>query len=133
MRFVKSDKPITTKHETHGDLSVDVEVPQVESTEEAIAFCGGQNGFLEYFNAAIETSAKNGGRATLRNLAKDANLDEGRAKVQEVVKNYQPQSSDGKGPSVKVKAATLDKVSELVNSGREFTKDELLALLAAAK
>jgi hypothetical protein len=35
--------------------------------------------------------------------------------------------------SQKAKAASYDAVKELVESGKEFTKEELLALLAASK
>lgn len=133
MKFVKADKPVTTNHKDHGKIEVEVEVPQVESVEEAVQFCGGPDGFLAYFNGNLETSAKNGGRAFLRNIAKDANLEEVHGKARDLVKNYTPEAAATRGPSVKAKAETLDKVAELVNSGREFTREELLAMLSAAR
>lgn len=133
MKFVKSDKPITTKHAKLGDLSIDVEVPQMESVEELIQFCGGNDGLLEFCNSQIETNAKNGGRAALRNLPENANMDEARPKIMGIVKDYTPQSSGDKAPSAKKKAAAFDDIATLVNSGQEFTKEQLLELLSKAK
>jgi hypothetical protein len=133
MKFVKSDKPVSTTHAKLGDISVDVEVPQAESSTEAIAFCGGEDGFLAFFNSCIETNAKNGGRAALRNLPEDANLDEARVKIQGIVKDYAPQAGGDRQPSVKKKAAAFDAVKAKIESGAEFTREELLAMLADAK
>lgn len=133
MKFVKSEKPIKTTHAKLGELSVDVEVPQMDSVEEFIQFCGGNDGALEFVNSQIETNAKNGGRAALRNLPENANMDEARPKIQGIVKDYTPQSSGDRQPSTKKKAAVLDDIASLVNSGQEFTKEQLLELLAKAK
>ena len=132
MKFIKSEKPVTTKHAKLGEISIDVEVPQVESMDEFVTFCGGADSALEFVNSQIETNAKNGGRAALRNLPENANLDEARPKIQGVVKEYQPQAG-GKGPTVKARAQAFDSVKALVESGQEFTKEQLLELLAAAK
>jgi hypothetical protein len=133
MKFVKADKPITTNHKKHGEISLEVEVPQVESMEEIVAFCGGSDGALEFFNNAIETAAKNGGRAALRNAADDANLDELKVTATDIVKNYTPQTGGDKAPSKAKKAQAFDSVKALVESGKEFTREELLAMLSAAK
>lgn len=130
MKFVTAENPVTTKHPKLGEISITVEVPQVESVEEAVKFCGGDDGFLEYFNNAIETSAKNGGRAALRNLPENANLDEARPKIQSIVKEYAPSSSGERKVSAK---KTLDSVRSLVESGQEFTREQLLELLMKAK
>jgi hypothetical protein len=133
MKFVKAEKPVTTKHADLGEISVEVEVPQVESLDEAVQFCGGEQGLLDYLNSNIETAAKNGGRAALRNAPKDANVDELKNKVIDLVRKYSPETSAERGPSKAKKAEAFDKVAELVNSGKEFTREELLAMLAAAK
>lgn len=133
MKFVKSDKPVTTKHAKLGDISVDVEVPQVESVDEAVQYCGGNDGFLEFMNSCIETNAKNGGRAALRNLPENANMDEARPKVQQIVKEYAPATGGDRAPSKAKKAAAFDNIASLVQSGQEFTKEQLLELLMAAK
>lgn len=133
MRFVAAEKPITTTHAKLGELKIDSpEVPQVESPEEAVTFCGGAEGFLEFFNNAVETAAKNGGRAALRGLADDANLDEAYAKIRDSVRKYAP-AQGPREPSKAKKAETYDAISALVNSGTEFTKEQLLELLGKAK
>jgi hypothetical protein len=133
MKFVKADKPITTKHKTHGEISLDVEVPNVESLEEFVTLCGGNDGALEFVNNAIETAAKNGGRAALRNAADDANLDELKTRTIDIVKNYTPQTGGDKAPSKAKKAQAFDSVKALVESGQEFTREQLLEMLSAAK
>lgn len=132
MRFVKSEKPVATKHAKLGDISVEVEVPQYDSLEEFAQACGSADAALEYVNSSVETSAKNGGRAALRNLPETANLDEAKTKIQSIVRDYAPQAGD-RQPGKAKKAAAFDSVKELVESGKEFTREELLALLAAAK
>lgn len=132
MRFVKSDKPIGTKHAKLGEIEVDVEFPQVDSLDEFIQFAGGQQEALDYINSAVETAAKNGGRAALRNLAENADIAVARPKIQAIVKEYTPQSSGERAPSKK-KAAAFDNVAALIESGKEFSREDLLAILAAAK
>jgi hypothetical protein len=133
MKFVKADKPVTTNHKTHGEISVEVEVPRMESIEEFVTFCGGQDGALEFANNAIETAAKNGGRAALRNAKDDANLDEVKSNTQSVVRDYTPQTGGDKAPSKAKKAQAFDSVKALVESGQEFTREQLLEMLSAAK
>lgn len=133
MKFVKADKPITTNHKKHGEISLEVEVPRVESVEELVTFCGGNDGLLEFANNAIETAAKNGGRATLRNAPDDANIDELKTRTVGIVKDYTPQTGGDKAPSKAKKAAAFDSVKALVESGQEFTREQLLEMLAAAK
>ena len=132
MKFVKAEKPVTTTHAKLGDLSVDVEVPQVESLEEFSQFAGGNDNAVAFINNAIETAAKNGGRAMLRNAAADADKDALFDKVKSTTRDYTPGTAQ-RGVSQKAKAASYDAVKELVESGKEFTKEELLALLAASK
>jgi hypothetical protein len=133
MKFIKADKPITTNHKKHGEISLEVEVPQIESMEEFVSLCGGNDGAIEFVNNAIETASKNGGRAALRNAADDANLDELKTRVLGIVKDYTPQTGGDKAPSKAKKAAAFDDVKALVESGQEFTKEQLLELLSKAK
>lgn len=132
MKFIQSKKPITTKHDKLGEISVSVEVPQVESLDEFIQFAGGPDSALEFINSQIETNAKNGGRAALRNLAENVNMDEAKTKIQGIVKEYAP-SAGSREPSKAKKAQALDNIAALVNSGQEFTREQLLELLASAK
>lgn len=133
MKFVKSDKPVTTKHAKLGEIKVEVEVPQIESLDEFVQFAGGADNALAFINGAIETNAKNGGRAALRALPENANLDESTAKIQNIVKEYAPAAGGDRQPGKAKKAAAFDNVKELVESGKEFTREELLAILASAK
>lgn len=132
MKFVKAEKPVTTTHAKLGELSVDVEAPQVESLAEFEQFAGGPDNAVAFINNAIETAAKNGGRAMLRNAAADADKDALFEKVKSTVRDYTPGTAQ-RGVSQKAKAASYDAVKELVQSGKEFTKEELLALLEASK
>lgn len=134
MKFVKADKPITApSHKTLGELSIEVEVPQVESMEELVQFCGGEQNAIDFFNGAIETNAKNGGRAALRNAPADANVEELKAKVIDLVRKYSPEASAERGPSKAKKAESFDAVKALVESGQDFTREQLLELLAKAR
>jgi hypothetical protein len=132
MRFVKAEKPVTTTHAKLGELSVEVEVPQLESLEELAQFAGSADAALVFVNNAIETAAKNGARAMLRNAPEDANREELTGKVQTTSKEYAP-SQASRGESQKAKAQKLDSVRDLVTSGKEFTREELMALLEGAK
>lgn len=132
MRFVKAEKPVTTTHAKLGELSVEVEVPQLESLEELAQFAGSADAALVFVNNAIETAAKNGARAMLRNAPEDANREELTSKVQTTSKEYAP-SQASRGESQKAKAIKLDSVRDLVTSGKEFTREELMALLEGAK
>lgn len=132
MKFIKSEKPVTTNHLKLGEIKIEVEVPQLENLEEAKTFCGGEDGLLEFLNSQIETNAKNGGRAALRGLPENANLDEARPKIQSIVKGYAPQTGP-RGESQKSRAQKFDSIKALVESGQEFTREQLLEMLAAAK
>ncbi|MBA2706062.1 MAG: hypothetical protein H0U60_19665 [Blastocatellia bacterium] len=129
MKFVKTENPITTKHPQLGELSVDVEVPQVESVEEFVQFAGSADSALLFINNAIETAAKNGGRATLRNAPADANVDELTEKVRSVSKDYAP------GTTQRTMSAKrrIDTAIAALESGQELTKEELLKLLAEGR
>jgi hypothetical protein len=138
MKFVKSEKPISMKdHPKHGEIKTDVEFPQIEGEGEAfwnefVTFCGGEEIAREMINGLIEDKAKNGGRAALRNIPDDADLTVALAKVAEIVKGYTPQAADGREVrAAKVKA--FDNAKALLESGKEFSREELLALFAAGK
>ena len=133
MKFIKAEKPVSTNHKTLGEIKVDVEVPQMESIEEFTQFAGGNDSALAFINNAIETNAKNGGRAALRNAPETAVLDQLVPKVQQIVREYAPQSGGDRSPSKAKKAQAFDSIATLVSSGKEFSREELLALLEQAK
>lgn len=144
MKYVRSEKPVTTTKEIGGkkyEIKVTVETPQAESMDEAITFDGGQDAALEFHNSAVDTNAKNGARAILRNLPDTAfSIVDGEArlntdaekKVQDAAREYSPVAGARDLGKAK-KAEKYDEVKALVESGKEFTREELLALLAGAK
>jgi hypothetical protein len=131
MKFVKAEKPVTTTHAKLGDLSVDVEVPQVESLEEFSQFAGGNDNAVAFINNAIETAAKNGGRAMLRNAAEDADKTELFAKVQSTTRDYTPGTAQ-RGVSQKAKAASRRKSCSLCSrraSSRRRDDDRVFSIV----
>lgn len=132
MRFVKADKPVTTNHQFHGAISLEVEVPQVESLEEFVTFAGGMDTALAFVNNNIETSAKNGGRAALRNAPDSADVAELKQTVLGIVRDYAPQAGGGTSAATIAKR-TVANIKALVESGESFTREQLLEMLAAAK
>lgn len=133
MKWIKTEKPVATKHPKLGDLSVEVEVPQVESVADFITFCGGEDGAVAFVNSNIETNAKNGGRAALRNAPEDSNVEELKKKVFDIVRDYAPRDGGDRQPGKAKKAAAFDSIKALVESGKEFTREELLAMMESAK
>jgi hypothetical protein len=142
MRFVASKKPVAGKHKKLGAFSVKVEVPQVESLQEFVSFAGGDDKALIFVNRAIETAAKNGGRAKARNLdEKNVTADqlaeggEAYADILKVVREYTPQTSREPGISAaksKEVVSTLSKAIADPNK-KSWTREEIEAMLAAAK
>lgn len=144
MRYVLQDKPVTTDHAKLGKIEFKVETPEVQTLEEAKQACGGEEALIEFVNSQISTNAKNTARAFARNYevaegteltdeVKAKLIEEISAKGQQLAKDYSPAVDTERGPSAKKKAAAFDKVNELVASGRDFTREELMALLQATK
>lgn len=142
MLYVEQEKPVTTKHEVLGDISFKVESPAAQNLDEAKTMAGGEAALVEFFNSQVATNSKNAARAYARGfeVAKDTPADKYpeliakiAAKGQELAKNYSPASDTERGPSKAKKAAAFDQISQLMDSGKEFTREELFALLAAAK
>src|SRR5215203_1324321 len=133
MKFVKADKPVTTKHAKLGEISVDVEVPELESIDEFVQFAGGNDGALEFINNAVATAAKNGGRAALHNADENANVDALKADIASIVKDYTPRSGGERSPIKTKKLAAFDNIKALVESGAELTREQLLEMLALSK
>jgi hypothetical protein len=147
MKFVKAAKPLTTKHPALGELSVEIETPQYDSLPEFVQHAGGDDKALEFINGAVDTAAKNAGRAKMRTSTYEAPKDGSPEEKQNhaanfikelygtvvgIVKDYTP-SSDRTPSKARRAEAALTSISELVASGREFTREELQALLDAAK
>lgn len=142
MKFVQQEKPVTTKHEKLGDISFNVEVAEVETQEEMIQDAGGIDALILFYNGQKATNAKNAARAYARNFevadgADPATYETLKAQIatkgQQLARDYSPSTDTERGPSKAKKAAAFDSVAALVNSGKEFTREELMALLGAVK
>jgi len=144
MRYELQEKPVTTQHEKLGKIEFLVEVPQASSQEEAVTMCGGTDALIAFVNSQIATNAKNVARAKARGfeVPKDVVLtEEVIAKFiaqiteegQALAKTYTPAADTERGPSKAKKAAAYDQLAALVNSGQEFTKEQLLQMLDLAK
>ncbi|HEX9430579.1 MAG TPA: hypothetical protein VF944_09395 [Candidatus Bathyarchaeia archaeon] len=144
MLYVKQEKPVTTKHEKLGDISFEVEVPQPQDLEELKVACGGEANLVEFACGQIATNAKNVARAYARGfeVPKDVTLTPEKIaefvaqiakRGQELAHDYSPAAEGAGGPSKAKKAAAYDQIAALVESGQEFTKEQLFSLLQQAK
>lgn len=142
MKYVLQEKPVTTNHEKLGKIEFQVEVPQAETIEEVLTMVGGNENLITFFNGQVATNAKN----TARAYARGYEVAEGTAadtfpslvsnietKGQSLARDYSPATDTERGPSKAKKAAAFDNIAALVQSGKEFTKEELFSLLQFAK
>jgi hypothetical protein len=144
MKAVPQEKPVTTNHEKLGKIEFPVEVMEVESREEMVTDAGGEEALQSFYNGQRATNAKNAARAYARNFEvpdgtelTDEKIAELKAEIvakgQKLALDYTPSADTERGPSKAKKAAAFDDIAALVNSGKEFTMDELQNLLAKAK
>lgn len=144
MKFVLQEKPVSTDHPKLGKVEFKVEVGEVQSIDEMVSDCGGAENAVAFYNGQRATNAKNTARAYARNyeVAEGVELtDETKAalikqvseKGQSLAKDYSPATDTERGPSKAKKAQAFDQIAALVGSGKEFTKEELFALLNQAK
>lgn len=142
MKYVLQEKSVTTNHDKLGKIEFKVEVPQAETIEEVRTMVGGDDNLIAFFNSQVATNAKNTARAYARGyeVAEGtptdayAGLVESIAtKGQSLARDYSPATDTERGPSKSKKAAAFDSIAALVQSGQEFTKEQLFALLQSAK
>jgi hypothetical protein len=142
MKFVQQEKPVTTKHEKLGNIEFTVECGEVETLQEMVADAGGEDSLLAFYNSARSTNAKNQARAYARNyeVAEGTKEDAHPGIVaaiategQRLAREYSPATDTERGPSKTKKAAAFDSVKALLESGKEFTREELAGILAAVK
>lgn len=138
MKLIKADKPLKTANETFGKVEISVEVPQYDSVSEFVNACGGEERALAVINGDVSTNAKNVGRAFARearleeNESKDAGLARVTAETQKRVREFTPETQD-RGISAKKAKETMVSLKSALESGKDFSRDELLAMLAQAK
>jgi len=133
MLFVASKKSIKAAHPTLGKIEIAGEFPQAESLDDAVKFCGGEVATLEFINSAIEYNAKNTTRGFVRNSSETDGVEKIATGGADAMRNYAPSSERTRKGNYKERAQKLDAVTALVESGREFTREELLALLMGTK
>lgn len=142
MLYVQQEKPVTTQHEKLGKVEFLVEVPQAQTLEEAKTMCGGEEALVSFVNSQIATNSKNAARAYARNYEVAEGTDAAtypslvkqiEEKGQSLARDYSPAADTERGPSKAKKAQAFDNIAALVQSGREFTKEELFKLLESAK
>lgn len=142
MRYVQAEKPVTTQHEKLGKVEFVVEVPEAQSLDEAKQQCGGEEALLAFYNSNVATNAKNAARAYARTFEVAEGTDPSgfgaligqiTTEGQRLARDYSPAADTERGPSKAKKAAAFDQVAALLNSGQEFTREDLLAMLAKAK
>jgi hypothetical protein len=138
MKFVSTaqGKEVTTTHKTLGELKLGVEVPQVESVDEFVSFCGGNEQALTFINKSIADDDKAGVRAALKSIPDGSDVEAAYERIRGISKNYTPQAADGREVRAK-KVAAFDTIQNSVNEklakGEEISVEDLLAMLAAAK
>lgn len=128
MKFVTAEKQITTKHPKHGEIKVTVETPQAESYSDFETFAGGADKALEFVNSALDTAAKNAARAYMRQAPETASVEQITTKAQELSRGYSVQST-GRGSAGREAQNKVDTALTALKSGKELTRDELIALL----
>ena len=107
------------------EVKFQVEVPQVESTDELIKFAGSEELAVEWLNSHLSTDAGNAARPIVRD-GKETESDEALiAKAQPAAKNYVPRGA--RAPGVKARASHFDELMSLYGSGA--TPDEIEAKL----
>jgi hypothetical protein len=134
MKYVAIDKEYEIATKNHGTQKTAenfLEVPECETLEEAVKFCGGSEAsVVDVVNDAIRSGAKNGALAVIRNAAEGVSLSE----VFEKAKNYARTFtfSLDRGPSKKKTLEAVDQLRELRTTGAldEMSKEDLLALLS---
>lgn len=127
-KAIKKAMKVATKK--YGKLEISIEVPQVESLEDATNFLGGPDGTLNFINSALEAGAKNTARAAGANAAEDKTEEEVIALVQKAGKGYSPNTSTSMSKAEM--ADTIASLKALVSSG-DYTREDIEALLKGSK
>lgn len=116
----------STKHQTHGNLKFEVQVPQYENLEEFVSASGGDEQALKFVNGAVATSANNVARSTTRGSSAET-ADEAIALGRAASKKYQPTGVD-RGPSKKAQLESFQSLLRKAKSGEAVSTEELAAL-----
>lgn len=131
MKFITHEDPFEVTTKNHGKIEIakgTLEFPQVENSEEAREFFGGEEKFVDAINDLLYSRSKNNGLALVRNAAQDAKIDDAIIKAAEYTKAYNPAIERVS------KAALLEGVDTLRQKKEEMrsmSQEELIALLEA--
>lgn len=130
MKFITHEDAYEVSTKNHNKVTIPaktLEFPQIESLEEGITFCGGEEKAVDLLNDVFYSRAKNGALALVRNAASDAKMPEVIEKATRYSKTYDP-SQERVGKAVLLEG--VDKIRELGKEGlAKLSQEELLAML----
>ena len=127
-KAIKKAMKVATKK--FDKLEIVIEVPQVESVEDATTFLGGNDGLLNFVNSALEAGAKNTARAAGADAGEDKTKDEVISLVEKAGKGYSPNTSSAMSKAEM--ADTIASLKALVSKG-DYSREDIEALLKASK
>lgn len=131
MRYVTAKKPVKTKHDVHGELKVNVEVPQLDSLDELVSFCGGDDKALDFVNGAIETGAKNAARVALSQSSATDSIEAIEKRARDKSHDYVPGGSGERNYVQRAKAEAFDQLPDLLANAENVSKEDLIAQMKA--
>jgi len=112
------------------EQEIEVEILQCENLEECIQDAGSENNLRDAYNDHKRNRALTAGRNQYRNAPKGTIVSELIEKVKNTVKNFSLSESE-RGMGVKKKAEKVDMLKAALEAGKEFSREELLAMLAS--
>jgi len=132
MLFKTSDKPVSTKHEKHGKIGTLVEFPQFSSFDDFREWAKSETNALEFINLATENAAKSAARYQLSNAAETDKVDAILERARKASHDFSVEAT-ARGITGKEAKDILAQALELLQSGNEVSKEDLLALMQKSK
>lgn len=118
VKLMKWPKKVNAKHEVHGKISLEVEVPQIEANsydefcKDFATYVGGEDKAQAIVNNWLGNGAVGSVRSAGPALSKDISLDEAIKKLLDTARDYVPQTGRT-GTGVTAKANKFDMMREL--------------------
>lgn len=140
--FQKQDRPVSTDHKVLGKISFEIESRKIRDIDEAVADAGSMDAVLAVYQSSRDTMVKN----SVRVIARDWEVAEGTdaslypsiveelvAAGQKAARDYEVSRAERSPSKARKDAKVADEIEALVNSNEEFTKEDLLRILALRK